>query len=344
MSGKIKIDSQEYAIKCLFSKNSTEEIISETKDYKNIFFEIKTDNTIVGYFFPHEEFLNIVKNGKQKYYQENRGAIRSLFLITDKSAIKSSKLLDENDDWLETRLDSEYLNNIRQQIIYLSDIDKKQNSKVFLNYLYHVLTHGEKAEKIWKLIGDNLSNHLTFNHIPSDASFQDSSNKDGGIDDLRETRFGLMATQVKGGKVYTGTVVDSETVANNFFITNDPNKFSDRARRKRIKKWSFLARPFMVPQIENNSTINIKHADDALLIHYLAIGKNCPRDLTQKGYSASWPTEPPHREDERFLFVTGLDIIVINRGDTITTLDTTMTSQDGYLFLKGIINSLNQYG
>lgn len=49
-----------------------------------------------------------------------------------------------------------------------------------------------------------------------------------------------MATQVKGGKVYTGTVVDSETVANNFFITNDPNKFSERARRKIIKNGRFL--------------------------------------------------------------------------------------------------------
>lgn len=346
IDGKIEIPNEDYVHKRLFSYINPRQIVLETKKRKesDVYFDIKLDNNTVGYFFPHDELMNILCDGKTSGFREKTDEIRSLFLLTNKSAIKSSKLLDQNDDWHETSLESEYLNDILEKILHLSKISKEFNNRTHLNYLYHVLTHGEKAEKIWRLIADNLSEHMTLNYIPSDASFEDSSNKDGGIDDLRETKFGLMATQVKGGKIYRGSVVESEIVANNFFITTDPNKFSNRARKKRIQKWSFLSKPFEVPIMENSNARIIKHADDALLIHYLAVGKNCPRDLIQKGTSASWPSEPPQGRDERFLYVTGLDIIVLNRFDTITELDTTMTSQDGYLFLKAIVNALNIRG
>lgn len=41
MSEKIEFDSQDYAIKCLLSTNSAEEIVSETKECKNIFLKSK---------------------------------------------------------------------------------------------------------------------------------------------------------------------------------------------------------------------------------------------------------------------------------------------------------------
>lgn len=70
MSEKIEFDSQDYAIKCLLSTNSAEEIVSETKECKNIFLKSKMIILQWDTSFLMRNCLILLRVEK-KYYQGN---------------------------------------------------------------------------------------------------------------------------------------------------------------------------------------------------------------------------------------------------------------------------------
>jgi hypothetical protein len=178
---------------------------------------------------------------------------------------------------------------------YLPSLGNSETSEIAKRYnesAYHLLTHDKRAEIIWAATSDLLSGFgMQFDLV---RPVEDPLNgNDGGIDDLRRTAYGHLATQVKGGKTLVGfATAPPHKEAQKFFNVNGLQP-SARALKQRTKLY-----PFLINEVHPGITM-----DDLLTLHYLALGKRILGEgITIRGHSGG---------RERSMYVTGPDVIVL---------------------------------
>jgi hypothetical protein len=191
-------------------------------------------------------------------------------------------------------------NNVRGKLpdwllLHLPTLGSSETSeiaKIYNESAYHLLTHDKRAEAIWSTTADVIADlEMPFARVPSMA--EPLNGNDGGVDDLRRTGYGYLATQVKGGKTLTGfTAPSPRSEAQNFFSV-DGQQARPRKRKQRLKLY-----PFLAEQVKPGVT-----QDDLLHLHYLALGKRISGDgATIRGRSGAF---------DRAMYVTGLDVIIL---------------------------------
>ncbi len=268
------------------------------KSNNNTPIPIIKDGNLSGVLIAHQDLLNIARFGKIDRPIVPRHvemAVNGSTLIITEDYFHSigrahgkPDIFPERYQAIENLLKDQFVRNTFIDkyafIPNLKDREIEELCEIYNNSAYHILTHGNRAEIIWKHAADLINNiGIQFNNIGdenSDELNKKDNGNDGGIDDLRECAHGLLATQVKGAKKYDPGFKNEhhpEMVALDFF------NHDDRIARKNKQETRFELFPCLAkqaPGMPEGVTI-----DDTILIHYVGVGKWLPPCRIVEGFT-----------------------------------------------------------
>ncbi|NUB13147.1 hypothetical protein GAY28_10715 [Azospirillum brasilense] len=260
---------------------------------------------IVGVLFAHEQVVELIKTGTIAHPADRLEDIpRSTLILTEN---KLKRIVGANGAPAFPALEAnEYpLHQAEEKLgITLPMIkreDRSRYAQLYRESARHLLTHDARAVLLWRMFARNLKccPHHSLDSIPPEI---DSNNgQDGGVDDMLKSPAGYLAIQVKGGTTYDSYAKSPKIEAAKFFIVDGSSQMKEAAPRQRANLWPFLLEPCQFGQPGMTW-------DDALILHYLAVGKRVNGSGVVRGKTKISSTG---EEIPRAMFVTGLDVIVL---------------------------------
>ncbi|QCG92945.1 hypothetical protein E6C67_03065 (plasmid) [Azospirillum sp. TSA2s] len=283
---------------------------SKRNEYKIV--ELNLNNKRCGLFLMHSDLIELANTGSIEDYLNSpeKEASRSYLILTEEYllSLRSSNYpnvaLYPAFDSREIPLSEFHEDRPDLPLIRGGDRTLRQ---LYAESAVHFLAHGKVAECIWSFSADLINaGSGTFQRI--DRLKVDNSETDGGVDDLRKTPYGHLVTQVKGATTYQRSI-DPYDVASKLFVTSRKGQTSEKAKLRRIRLYPDLG-------VRRNGAL----ADDFAAAHLLMLGRRTSGKIrlvsgrsettliAEHGTTRRLTLTPPI---ERYLFVTGLDIIVL---------------------------------
>jgi hypothetical protein len=262
---------------------------------------------IVGLSIAHEQTIELVRTGSIEDPADRAEDIpRSTLILTES---KLNRILGENGAPAFPALEAldfplgQAEEELGVNFPMIRRPEWSRYERLYRQSARHLLTHGTRAVLLWQMFARSLRGYVgKLDNIKPKS--EPKGGRDGGIDDLSSTEAGLLATQVKGGSTYKGAAKPSAMEeATHFFHVNGNSQLKDSARHQRAELWPVLSNP-----CEGGAPGMT--LDDALHLHYLAVGKRVTGGGVVRG-ETKLVSNGVEKSILRAMFVTGLDVIVL---------------------------------